>query len=61
MLYGRGVRYGLACSWRLSKRCLLEGKYTLVNYAGRNTLSSDLQEIRGNVQQDVRLQCLWTL
>jgi hypothetical protein len=59
MLYGRGLRYGLAASWRLSSRCTLEGKYTLLNYLDRATISSGLQAIEGSVQQDVRVQCLW--
>lgn len=59
MLYGMGVRYGAAFTWRLSSHCTLEGKYTLVNYANRSTISSDLQEIEGNTQQDVRVQCFW--
>jgi hypothetical protein len=59
MLYGKGVRYGAAFTWRISQRCTLEGKYTLVNYANRSSISSDLQEIQGNTQQDVRVQCFW--
>jgi hypothetical protein len=59
MLYGRGLRYGVAASWRISPRCTLEGKYTLVNYLDRATISSDLQAIDGSIQQDVRVQCFW--
>lgn len=61
MLYGLGVRYGVACSWRITPHLLVEGKYTLVNYGDRNTISSKLQQIEGNNQHDVSLQCLWKL
>lgn len=55
MLYGKGLRYSLTANQQLGN-CTLEFKWALTNYANRNTISSGLQLIQGNNQQDLWIQ-----
>lgn len=56
MLYGMGVRYSLTASVAFLKHFVLDLKYALTNYANRATISSGLQQIEGNTQQQIWLQ-----
>ena len=56
MLYGQGMRYNLTCNLKIGAQWNIDMKYALSNYAKRSSLSSELQEIKGNNQQDLWLQ-----
>lgn len=56
MLYGQGVRYNLTCNLKIDTHWNVDLKYALSNYAKKSSLSSGLQEIQGNTQQDLWLQ-----
>lgn len=56
MLYGEGVRYSLTGTLAIGSQCHIDLKWALTNYANRATISSGLQQISGNTQQDVWLQ-----
>ncbi len=56
MLYGQGVRYNLTANLKIGSFCNVDLKYALLNYADQATISSALQEIKGNTQQDLWLQ-----
>lgn len=56
MLYGQGLRYSLTGNLHLGPRVILEAKWAMTNYANRATISSGLQQIAGNTQQDLWLQ-----
>lgn len=56
MLYGEGLRYSATATWAIGKRCHLDAKWALTNYANRATISSGLQQIASNTQQDLWLQ-----
>ena len=56
MLYGKGIRYSLTSNVKINDNWNVEIKYTLTNYANKATISSGLQEIKGNNQQDLWLQ-----
>ncbi len=56
MLYGQGLRYNLISQLKIGANWTIEAKYALTNYANKKTISSGLQEIKGNVQNDLWLQ-----
>ena len=56
MLYGQGMRYNATCNLKIGAQWNLDLKYALSNYANRSSLSSGLQEIRGNNLQELWLQ-----
>ena len=56
MLYGQGLRYNLISQLKLNTNWMIEAKYALTNYANRSTISSGLQEIKGNSQSELWLQ-----
>lgn len=56
MLYNKGVRYNLTCNVKVGKYTHIEAKYALTNYANKLEISTGLQEIKGNIQQDLWLQ-----
>jgi len=56
MLYGQGVRYNVTANLKLGRHWNIEAKYALTNYNNRASISSGLQEIKGNTQQDLWLQ-----
>lgn len=56
MLYGQGVRYNLTANIKIASFCNIDLKYAISNYANKATISSALQEIKGNTQQDLWLQ-----
>lgn len=56
MLYGQGIRYSLIGQLKLGTICTIEAKYALSNYANQSTISSGLQAIKGNMQNDLWLQ-----
>lgn len=56
MLYGQGLRYSFVGNLHWGKRVILEAKWAITNYANRTSISSGLQEIKGNTQQDVWVQ-----
>lgn len=55
MLYGEGLRYSLTSTFTFGRRYHLDLKWALTNYADRTSISSGLQQIRGNVQHDLWL------
>lgn len=56
MLYGEGLRYSLTGTLGMGQRVRLDFKWAMTNYANRATISSGLQQIQGNTQQDLWLQ-----
>lgn len=56
MLYGKGIRYNLTCNLKIGSHWNIDLKYALSNYADQSKISSGLQEIKGNTQQDLWLQ-----
>jgi len=56
MLYGKGLRYNLTGNLKIGSHWNFDIKYALSNYANKSKLSSGLQEINGNTQQDLWLQ-----
>lgn len=56
MLYGQGLRYNFIGQLKIGSNWSIEAKYALTNYANKKTISSGLQEIKGNVQNDLWLQ-----
>lgn len=56
MLYGQGLRYNFIGQLKIGTNWTIEAKYALTNYANKTTISSGLQEIKGNVQNDLWLQ-----
>jgi len=56
MLYGQGVRYSVTSTIKIGPHLSVDLKYAMTNYANRLTISSGLQQISGNTQQDIWLQ-----
>ena len=56
MLFGEGLRYSLTGTLGIGQRTKLDFKWAMTNYANRATISSGLQQIQGNTQQDLWLQ-----
>ena len=56
MLYGEGLRYSLTGTIKIGPHINVDLKWAMTNYANRTTISSGLQEIEGNTQQDLWLQ-----
>lgn len=56
MLYGEGLRYSLTGALQIGQHVKLELKWAMTNYANRASISSGLQQISGNTQQDLWLQ-----
>ena len=56
MLFGEGLRYSLTGTIKIGPQINVDLKWALTNYAGQSRISSGLQEIRGNNQQDLWLQ-----
>lgn len=56
MLFGQGLRYSLTGSIKIGPHLHVDLKWALTNYAGQSSISSGLQEIRGNNQQDLWVQ-----
>lgn len=61
MLYGEGLRYTLTSTIKIGPSLSLDLKYALTNYANRSAISSGLQRIASNTQQDLWLQCRFNL
>ena len=56
MLYGQGLRYHVTATIAVGTHLHLDAKWAMTNYANRSSISSGLQQIAGNTQQDVWLQ-----
>ena len=56
MLYGEGLRYSVTGTIKIGPHINVDLKWAMTNYANRATISSGLQEIKGNNQQDLWLQ-----
>jgi hypothetical protein len=56
MLYGEGLRYSVTGTIKIGPHINVDLKWAMTNYANRATISSGLQEIEGNNQQDLWLQ-----
>lgn len=56
MLYGEGVRYSVTGTIKIGPHINVDLKWAMTNYANRASISSGLQEIEGNNQQDLWLQ-----
>ena len=56
MLHGQGLRYSITGNLHLGTHLIIEGKWAMTNYANCATISSGLQQIKGNTQQDLWLQ-----
>ena len=56
MLHGQGLRYSITGNLHLGPHLIFEGKWAMTNYANCATISSGLQQIKGNTQQDLWLQ-----
>ena len=56
MLYGEGLRYSVTGTLKIGPHINVDLKWAMTNYANRATISSGLQEIKGNTQQDLWLQ-----
>ncbi len=54
--YGQGIRTYLNVRWEIGRHTDLWVKYALTRYAGRETVSSGLNEIPGNRKSDLRVQ-----
>ena len=56
MLYGEGLRYSVTGTIKIGPHIYVDLKWAMTNYANRATISSGLQEIASNNQQDLWLQ-----
>ncbi len=56
MLYGEGLRYSVTGTIKIGPHINVDLKWAMTNYANRATISSALQEINSNTQQDLWLQ-----
>jgi len=56
MLYGEGLRYSATSTIKIGPHINVDLKWAMTNYANRATISSNLQEIKSNTQQDLWLQ-----
>lgn len=56
MLYGEGLRYSITGTMAIGSRIHLDLKWAMTNYANRANISTGLQQITGNTQQDLWLQ-----
>jgi hypothetical protein len=56
MLYGEGLRYSVTGTIKIGPHINVDLKWAMTNYANRASISSGLQEIEGNNQQDLWLQ-----
>ncbi len=61
MLYGQGLRYNFISQLKIGSNWMIEAKYAITNYANKSTISSGLQEIKGNRQNELWLQIRYTL
>lgn len=59
MLYGEGVRASALLVWRIGRNLSLEAKYARVQYRNATSISSGLQRIGGNHQDNLWVQCGW--
>jgi len=56
MLYGEGLRYSVTGTIKIGPHINVDLKWAMTNYANRATISSSLQQINSNTQQDLWLQ-----
>ena len=56
MLYGKGLRYSITSTIKIGRHVDIDLKWAMTNYANRSSISSGLQEIKSNTQQDIWLQ-----
>ena len=54
--YGKGERLALHGRYEWKNRIILQAKYALTHYRDREVISSDLDQIDGNVKSDLYLQ-----
>lgn len=56
MLYGEGLRYSVTGTIKIGPHINVDLKWAMTNYANRASISSSLQQINSNNQQDLWLQ-----
>ena len=54
--YGQGERYTLHARYELNKHIIFQAKYAMTHYRDRDVISSDLEQIDGNMKSDLYLQ-----
>ena len=54
--YGQGERFTFNARYELNQHIIFQAKYALTHYRDREVISSDLEEINGNVKSDLYLQ-----
>ena len=54
--YGKGERFALNIRYELSKYLIFQAKYGMTHYRDRKTIGSGLEQINGNVKNDLYLQ-----
>ncbi|PVX49958.1 helix-hairpin-helix protein [Balneicella halophila] len=55
-LQNKGIRFYLNAKWDINKHFTLWAKYAITRYSDRETISSGLNLIDGNQQQEIKLQ-----
>jgi len=54
--YGKGERFAFNARYEWNKHIVLQAKYALTHYRDRDIISSDLEQINGNMKSDLYLQ-----
>lgn len=54
--YGKGERYTFNARYELNKHIIFQAKYALTHYRDRESISSGLEKIEGNVKSDLYMQ-----
>ena len=57
--YGKGERFGIHGRYEWNNHIILQAKYALTHYRDREVISSDLEQIDGNIKSDLYLQLRW--
>ncbi|MBR5542093.1 MAG: helix-hairpin-helix domain-containing protein [Bacteroides sp.] len=54
--YGQGERFTMNARYELNEHLIFQAKYALTHYRDRNVIGSDLEQINGNMKNDLYLQ-----
>ena len=54
--YGQGERFTMNARCELNKHIIFQAKYALTHYQDRNVIGSELEQINGNIKNDLYLQ-----
>ena len=54
--YGQGERFTMNARYELNKHIIFQAKYALTHYQDRNVIGSGLEQINGNIKNDLYLQ-----